>query len=241
MWVKEQGIVLSTVRHNDNTSIMRVFTRTKGCAAFVFRIGKSQHSIAKNALQQALTRIEFQTEYVPSSTLLQLREIRNLRPNCSIAASPAKSAIALFLSEFLTQALKGESCNPKLFGFLSSSLEWLEQADDSDCANFHIAVMLGVANCLGISPDMNGYREGYVLDLREGCFSTSCSHSDFASAQESKAIYGLLASSLEEMGNTPLDGRRRIMILKTLTRYFRLHMPDFPDLDSTDILEAVFA
>jgi len=241
MWVREQGIVLSTVRHNDKTSIMRVFTATRGTAAFIFHIGKTQQSIARNALQQALTQIEFQTDYIPSANLFHLKDIRNLRPNCAIAASPVKSAIALFLSEFLTHALKGESFNPKLFAFLTSSLEWLEKSDDTDCANFHIAVMLGVAACLGFSPDMDSYREGYVLDLREGCFADRCGHSDFASDLESKVIAGMLSCSLDEAKNAPLDGKRRVMMLKTLNRYFGLHLPDFPKLESTDILEAVFA
>ena len=241
MWQKERGIVVSSTRHSDNVSIIRVFTETRGMASFVFRLGHTQRSAARNSLQQALTNIEFQTDYIPSASLFHMKDMRNLRPNCNISSSPVKCAISLFLSEFLTHALKGESYNPRLYTFLSKSLDWFDKADEADCADFHLEIMLGVANGLGISPDIDGYRKGYVLDLREGCFTDICPHSDFASVSESAAIAGILDSSLMNKDDARLNGSLRAILLRVLNRYFRLHLPDFPVLESIDILETVFA
>ncbi len=241
MLQSEQGIVLASVRHNDRTSILKVFTRTHGTVPFVFRLGQSAKSAAKNSLQQPLTRIEFLTDYKPNAALLEMKEIKNRCPYSSILFSPVKSAIALFASEFLSHALMDEQCNPRLYSFLEESLEWLDYTPEKKCANFHIAVMLGTASALGISPDATGYRPGALLDMREGCFTMQPEHPDFADASTSAVIARILKCSLDETKDAPLGHEQRVLILRTLNNYFRLHIPMFPQLESISVLADVFA
>lgn len=241
MLQQEQGFVISSIRHNDKTSIMKVFTRTHGMTPFVFYLAKTGRNAGRNALQQALTQIEFQTDYIPSASLLHIRDAKNLNPYRNIPYSPVKGAICLFLSEFLTHALNGEGCNPRMYGFLENALQWLDAAQEKECANFHIAVMIGTANCLGIIPDKSGYRPGYVLDLREGCFCSQCPHTDFADPSISAVLAAMMDCRLEKVKDAPLNGQQRVMILRTLNSYFRLHVPAFPVLESIDVLESVFS
>ncbi len=241
MLQSEQGIVLASVRHNDRTSILKVFTRTHGMVSFIFHLGQSAKNAARNSLQQPLTRIEFQTDYKPSATLLGIREIKNRYPYSSIMFSPVKSAIALFVSEFLSHALMDEQCNPRMYSFLEESLEWLDSTPESKCANFHIAVMLGTAAALGISPDVTGYRAGALLDMREGCFTMQPEHTDFADAATSAVIANILQCSLDGTKDAPLNHEQRVLILRTLNNYFRLHIPMFPQLESISVLADVFA
>lgn len=241
MFQSEQGIVLASVRHNDKTNILKVFTRTHGMASFVFHLGQAAKSVAKNSLQQPLTQIEFQTDYKPSASLLSMKEIKNLHPYRSIVFSPVKSAIALFISEFLSHALMGEDCNPRLYSFLENSLEWFDNTPESQCANFHMAIMLGTATALGISPDIDNYKPGALLDMREGCFTMQPEHTDFADASTSAIIARLLQCSLEDTKDAPLNREQRVLVLRTLNNYFRLHIPMFPQLESITVLEAVFS
>lgn len=241
MLQQEQGIVVSSIRHNDKTSILKVFTRTHGMTSFVFYLAKAGRNAGRNALQQALTQIEFQTDYIPSASLLHIRDAKNLRPYRSIPYSPVKGTICLFLSEFLTHALNGEDCNSRMYVFLENALQWLDCAPEGDCANFHLAVMLGTASCLGISPDRSGYKPGYVLDMREGCFCSQCPHTDFADPSMSSVLVSLMENGLEKAKDAPLNGQQRVMILRTLNSYFRLHVPSFPVLESIDVLESVFS
>lgn len=241
MFQAEQGIVLASIRHNDRTNILKVFTRTHGMASFVFHIAQTSKNVAKNSLQQPLTQIEFQTDYKPDAQLLNMKEIKNLRPYRSIMFSPIKSAISLFLSDFLSHALTGEACNPRLYSFLEDSLEWFDAAPENICANFHLAIMLGTAAALGISPDTEGYEDGCFLDMREGCFTKQPGHTDFADAFSSATIYRLLKCGLEQTKDVPLNHEQRVLILRTLNNYFRLHIPLFPQLESISVLETVFS
>lgn len=237
----EQGIVLTSVRHNDRTNILKVYTRTHGTAAFVFHPAQTARSISRNSLQQPLTQIEFQTDYRPDASLLNIKEMRNLNPYRSIVFNPVKSAISLFVAEFLTHALANESCNSRLYSFLEDSLEWFDSTPEKQCANFHIAIMLGTASALGISPDIGRYEPGAMLDMREGCFTIQPGHTDFADVTSSAIIARFLQYRLEQTKDVPLNREQRILVLRTLNSYFRLHIPAFPQLESVSVLETVFS
>ena len=120
---------------------------------FIWFMSKSGKNASRNTLLQPLTQLEFQAEYIPTESLQHIKEIKNLAPYGDIPRNPQKSAIALFLSEFLTYALKGEQDNPSLFRYLTQSLNWFDNAPEGSYANFHIAFMIGTAAYTGICPN----------------------------------------------------------------------------------------
>lgn len=241
MWQSETGIVLGSVRHNDKTSVVHIFTETRGMVPFVWFLSKTGKNASRNALLQPLTQIEFQANYVPSDSLQHLKDIRNCHPYREITSNPEKSAISLFLSEFLTHALKGEQNNAQLFRYLQNALEWFDKAEKGTYSNFHISFMIGTALFLGICPNPTDYEPGYMLDLREGCFTAvQPGHPDYADANLSNKLALLMNLEFDEMKDAPLTGQQRVSLLGILNAYFRLHLPSFPVLKSIEILETVF-
>lgn len=241
MWQAEKGILVGSVRHNDRTSIAHVFTSEHGMVPFVWFLSKTGKNASRNTLLQPLTQLEFQAEYIPTESLQHIKEIKNCAPYVDIPHNPLKSAISLFLSEFLTYALKGEQCNPPLFRFLIESLKWFDNAPNGSYANFHIAFMIGTARHIGITPNADEYVPGCVLDMRDGCFSPLIpKHTEFVPAELSYKLYLLMNSGYDAMKDAPLTGQERVMLLNALNTYFRLHIPSFPVLKSIEVLEAVF-
>ena len=241
MWQAEKGILVGSVRHNDRTSIAHVFTSEHGMVPFVWFLSKTGKNASRNTLLQPLTQLEFQAEYIPTESLQHIKEIKNCAPYVDIPHNPLKSAISLFLSEFLTYALKGEQCNPPLFRFLIESLKWFDNALNGSYANFHIAFMIGTARHIGITPNADEYVPGCVLDMRDGCFSPLIpKHTEFIPAELSYKLYLLMNSGYDAMKDAPLTGQERVMLLNALNTYFRLHIPSFPVLKSIEVLEAVF-
>ena len=241
MWQAEKGILVGSVRHNDRTSIAHVFTSEHGMVPFVWFLSKTGKNASRNTLLQPLTQLEFQAEYIPTESLQHIKEIKNCAPYVDITHNPLKSAISLFLSEFLTYALKGEQCNPPLFRFLIESLKWFDNAPNGSYANFHIAFMIGTARHIGITPNADEYVPGCVLDMRDGCFSPLIpKHTEFIPAELSYKLYLLMNSGYDAMKDAPLTGQERVMLLNALNTYFRLHIPSFPVLKSIEVLEAVF-
>ena len=241
MFQLEKGIMVGAIRHNDRTSVAHIFTSDHGMVPFIWFLSKNGKNASRNTLLQPLTQLEFQSEYIPTETLQHIKEVKNCSPYREIPRNPQKSAIALFLSEFLTYALKGEQNNPHLFRYLTESLNWLDTAPDGSYANFHIAFMIGTASYTGICPNADDYAPGTVLDLREGCFSIlEPKHTEWLNKELSYKLHQLMSSGFDQIKDTPLTGQERVMLLNSLNTYFRLHIPAFPVLKSIEILETVF-
>ena len=241
MYIPEKGIMIVSVRHNDRTSVAHIFTCDHGMVPFIWFLSKSGKNASRNTLLQPLTQLEFQAEYIPTESLQHIKEIKNCSPYRDIPRNPLKSAISLFLSEFLTYTLKGEQSNPPLFRYLTESLNWLDNAAEGSFANFHIAFMIGTAAFTGVCPNADDYTPGAMLDLREGCFSIlEPKHTEWLDAQLSYKLHQLMSSSYDHIKDAPLTGQERVMLLGSLNTYFRLHVPSFPVLKSIEVLETVF-
>lgn len=239
MWQKEQGIILSTIRHNDKTSVVHIFTKSHGHVTFIFHLAKTGKSIARNTLLQPLTQLEFDSQYIPNDSLQQLREPKNNSPYTEIQYDPVKRAMVLFISEFLSYALKEESRNERLFNYICDSINRLDRS--SKFSNFHLLFMLGITQFIGIRPNSEKYLPGYFLDLQNGDFIKELpTHNDYISAESSYKLAMLLSSDYENMDNIPLTRQGRIQILYCMNEYFKLHIPGFPTLKSIEILESIF-
>ncbi|MBO4561119.1 MAG: DNA repair protein RecO C-terminal domain-containing protein [Bacteroidaceae bacterium] len=242
MWQPEKGIMIGAVRHNDRTSVAHIFTSDHGMVPFIWFLSKSGKNASRNTLLQPLTQMEFQAEYIPTESLQHIKEIKNCSPYCDIPRNPLKSAISLFLSEFLTYALKGEQNNPRLYRYLTESLNWFDNAPDGTYANFHIAFMIGTAAYTGICPNADEYAPGSILDLREGCFCLSePKHTEWLTKELSYKLYLLMCSDMDHINDAPLTGQERVLLLNAMNTWFRLHVPAFPVLKSIEVLDAVFS
>ena len=241
MWQAEKGILIGSVRHNDRTSVAHIFTSQHGMVPFIWFLSKTGKNASRNTLLQPLTQLEFQAEYIPTENLQHIKEIKNCAPYGDIPRNPLKSAISLFLSEFLTYALKGEQNNPQLYGFLTESLKWFDNAAHGSYSNFHIAFMIGTASHIGICPNIDDYTPGCVLDMRDGCFTPLLpKHTEYIPAELSYKLYLLMNSDYDGIKDAPLTGQERVMLLNALNNFFRLHIPSFPVLKSIEVLETVF-
>jgi len=242
MWQAEQGILIGAVRHNDRSSVARIFTRTHGMVAFIWFMSRSGKNVSRNTLLQPLTHLDFQADYVPNENLHHIKDAKNSFPYKDISSNPLKSAVSLFLSEFLTYALRDEQNNPGLYRFLTESLQWFDNAPQGAYANFHLAFMIGTAHYIGICPNADEYTPGCVLDMRDGCFSPLLpKHTEFIPAELSYKLHLLMGSSYNDIKDAPLTGQERVMLLNALNTYFRLHVPSFPILKSIEVLETVFS
>lgn len=240
MWQKEVGILLSVIKHNDKSNVVHIFSREQGYSSYMFYLAKSGKGAAKNAILQPLTRIEFESKGErQGKTLQHLSQIRNRAPYRSIPFDPVKRVLAIYLSEFLTYALRNEESNYGLFTAIEESFEWLDSAEQY--SNFHLLLMIIVARHLGIMPNSDQYCPGYYFDMKEGEYvENKPAYKEQIDCQLSYKLALLSASNLHTMQNTPLTHQERVLLLRKLNEYYRIHLPLFPRLKSIDILEEIF-
>ena len=241
MITKTRGIVLRSVRFGESSLIVDVLTKSSGRVSFMVHIPKTSKGKIKKQYFQPMTLLDFEYDFRQRSNLQHIKDVRVSLPYSSIPIDPAKSCISLFLSEFIYYATRNEQENPTLFTYISTSLEWLDNAYE-DFANFHLVFMMRLGKFLGFHPFLEDFTPGCFFDLRNGCFTLSMPlHADFLNAADAGHLYNLMRMNFDTMKLFKLSHDDRNRITEIVLRYYKLHLPNMPELQSFDILREVFA
>ena len=242
MLEKTQGIVLHYNRFGDDSAIVDIFTLSNGCIPFLVRDRQQQR---KGGLQTTLLRplniVELIYDFRPSISLQRIKELHIAHCYTSLPYHPIKETLALFLSEFLHDALRNEIQNTDLYHYILYSLQWLDNAHEG-LANFHIAFLIRLTHYLGFWPNIKDKENLTFFDLRDSVATdTMPSHGFFLKAEEASIIPKLLRINLHNMHRFRLTRQQRGRILDVLTLYYQLHVPEFRDLRSLAVLREVLA
>ena len=241
MITKTRGIVLRSVRFGESSLIVDVLTKSSGRVSFMVHIPKTSKGKIKKQYFQPMTLLDFEYDFRQRSNLQRIKDVRVSLPYSSIPIDPAKSCISLFLSEFIYYATRNEQENPTLFTYISTSLEWLDNAYE-DFANFHLVFMMRLGKFLGFHPFLEDFTPGCFFDLRNGYFTLSMPlHTDFLNAADAGHLYNLMRMNFDTMKLFKLSHDDRNRITEIVLRYYKLHLPNMPELQSFDILREVFA
>ena len=171
MLQKTVGIVLHILKYNDTSNIVEVYTELSGRASFLVAVPRSKKAAVKSVLFQPLALIEFEADYRPNTSLFRIKEAKSFSPFASIPYDPFKSAIALFLAEFLYRAIREEAENRPLFAYLQHSILWLDACKIS-FANFHLVFLMRLSRFLGLYPNLDDYHTGDYFDMLNANFTS---------------------------------------------------------------------
>lgn len=242
MTEKDCGLVLRTVKYGDNALITDIFTPQRGSVSFLIRLPKARRKARLSpVLFRPLSLLDMDFRFRPSASLQRLNDARPLIVYASLPYHPIKSAVTLFLAEFLWRALKNETGNEALFSFLVYSLEWFDAAN-SHFADFHIVLLTRLTQFLGFRPNAGKGRRGEYFDLLNGCYTPlRPNHPSFLNPDEAAYVPLFLHASFDSMHLLRMNAAQRRRCLAVLIRYYKLHIPSFPDIKSADVLKDVFS
>ena len=257
MLVKTEAIVLHSFKYGESRLIVEMFTRQEGRLSFAVPIPKTAKGRLKKQYFQPMTLLEVECDVRQRNQLQKLKDARLLTAYASIPFSPEKLAIALFTAEFLYHALRSEQQDELLFAYISSSMQWLDAAP-AGYANFHLTFLMHMSRFLGFYPNLDlthdpspnsPKREGSIggegdvfFDLREARFcNTAPLHRDFLQPEEAGMIQLLMRMDFPTMHLFRLSHQERNRIVDVLVQYYRLHIPQFPELRSLSVLQELWA
>lgn len=240
MYEKTKGIVLRVNKLDDERKILEVYTKERGCLSFVVNSNVSKNSKLKNVYFFPLTVLTLEYDY---RQRYSMQTISGLVLNTSIQSggfNPYKSAISLFLAEFLSFVLKHEPHNEPLFDFIENSLKWLQESYNG-FNNFHLLFMAHISKFLGIPPSMETYRAGMYFDMMDSVFVTEQPTHPFFLVPEAADLFSILfRTTYDTMSMIVLSRQNKQDLMTILTRYYQLHYPGIPDLKSQSVLTDVF-
>lgn len=137
MLTESRAIVLRTIKYNDESFIAETLTEGHGRVSFLVRISRSPRAAVRHTLFQPLALLTICWNHREGNALKRPKSVGVSTPLVSIPYDPRKSAVALFLSEFLQAAIKVEDASGLLFQYIYTSIEWFDTAP-KDFANFHL-------------------------------------------------------------------------------------------------------
>ena len=241
MLQKTECIVLRTVKYKDTALMATVYTEVSGRASVVVPVSRSRRAAVRSVLFQPPALVELEAEVRSSSPVGRVKEARTAYPYTSLPYAPRKAAIALFLSEFLYRVLREETENRPLFAYLRSSLLWLDTCR-AGFANFHLVFLMRLSRFLGLYPNLEDYAAGDWFDLRAACFTPlrPAAHNDCLPPDEAARMARLMRMDYATMHLFRLTREERARCLEVILTYYRLHLPDLPELRSVEVLREVF-
>lgn len=256
MLTKTEALVLHAIKYGEQKLIVDMFTRTHGRLSFVVSLSKGGRGRMKKQYFQPLTHLSIECDLLPQRQLQKLSDVAIATPLSTLLYDPSKLSISLFLSEFLYHALKGEQQNEPLFDYVMSSIQWLD-GRERDFANFHLVFLMHLSRFLGFYPNLDrsplevsaqvsslstpSSLSALYFDLRSATFcSRPPVHRDFLMPEEASQLMLMMRMDFPTMHLFRMSRRQRQRCVEVALLYYRLHLPDFPDLRSLSILRELY-
>ncbi len=237
---QSRAIVLHIQRYNDESLIADVLTEERGCVGMMVRVSRSRRAAVRHTLFRPLAVLDLTWDDRPRASLQRPRAAQTALPLCSVPYHPLKSAMALFIAEFLHHAVRTERDCREVFGYVVRSVEWLD-ACPSGFANFHLVFLMRLTRFLGIEPNAAGAETGAFFDLRSAEFVPSQPlHADFLRPEDARLVPLFMRMRYGNMRVFRFSGAERSRLLAYINTYYRLHLPAFPELRSLAVLREVF-
>lgn len=237
MLVKTKAIVISSLKYQEKSLIVKCFTQNSGLKSyFVQNAFSSKKSNQKIAYFQPLTILEIEANHKNKGTLEHFKEIRLAAAYNTINTDIIKSTIVIFLSEILHYSIQEEEKNEALFTFLETALLWLDTHEET--SNFHLILLLETTKFLGFYPDTSEM-EGPFFEIKEGIFTPLLGIGCLTGHETMlfKKLIGLKFDSSQKVFN----GTERQVLLKILLDYYAAHLDGFRKPKSLDVLKEVFS
>ncbi|MFN8285174.1 MAG: DNA repair protein RecO [Chitinophagales bacterium] len=236
MYHKTKGIVLHTIKYSETSVIAKIYTEGFGLLSFIVKGVRSTKSKNKASLLQPLTILDMEISHRENKGLQFIKEFRRFYNYSSLPFDTLKSAIALFLLEVISKAIREHETNEEMFVFIEDSLIALDKELKLN-PDFHLVFLVNFARHLGFMPHDNFNEDRCYFEMRESVF-VNVSGPTTLNKSESRIVNELLTANLFTPLKTKLTRAERKQMLAHLIKYYQWHIENF-SLKSPEVLEEI--
>lgn len=239
MLQKTNGIILHSIKYNDNATIVTIYTQLFGRISYMVYGVNKKKSKFRAAFLQPLSLVEIDVFHSHSKNIQSIKDIRSNFPLMGIPYHPVKNSLALFVSEVLYRSLKQTDPDENLYNFLENSIRMLDCCDEG-IANFHLVFLMKLTKYLGFEPNIEDIDNKY-FDLMNGVFVRETPpHSHFLTQELTCKFIQIINTDFLNLNTLILSRNERFMLIETMIEYFKLHVTDFHGLNSLPVLHSLF-
>lgn len=235
------ALVLHTTQYKETSVIAKIFTRQLGVRSYILKGVRKGGSRTKQNLLQPLSYLDLVVYNNPKTQLNYLKEIAphmGQAPQISndMSDEAVHNALRFFMTELLYKALREEEPMPELFDYVVNSSQFTESG--VNLSNQPILFLLTVSRHLGIAPLDNYCQREPLFDLLNGRYCYGGENT--LNANMSQLLHYYLQSSNEGAPVPITTLTQRTELINCLLEYFQLHLAEFRNFKSHEILHTVF-
>lgn len=227
------------MKYGETSVIADIFTEEKGLCSFIGGSVRTAKARMPFNLFQSMTVVDLVAYHREGSGANRLKEVRAAEVWSAIPFDITRGAVALFMAEVCRKSIHEEEENSELFDFLLGHLRWLD-VTPHPIANLHLHFLLGLSGFLGFQPQDPEEDGDLFYDLKDGEFTQMPPPQSFLlEPDQARQMLALLKSPLELVHEIPLSRPQRKVLLNKFLQFYQLHLPNFKDVNTPEILEMV--
>ena len=223
---KTRGIVINNIKYGETSIIAKIYTESFGLQTYIENGVRGTKAKNKIALFQPLNILDLIVYYKETGGIQRIAEVQPTIILCSIPYDFKKTGIGLFIAEILYKTLKEESSNLEMFGFLISSIQWLDTIQEN-FENFHLQFLLKLARYLGFDP-----QSAHELLEQIGRITSS-------SGTGTDALDFLIKNNYSD--NIKITGALRRDILEKILQFYNFQIENFGEIKSLAVLREILS
>jgi len=237
-----KGIVIHHFKYNEKSVIAKIYTQKYGLQSFIINGVRSKKSKSKASLLQPLSLVEINAIKKENKGLQRLKEIKSAYSFQEVPFQIYKTSIAFFIAEVLYKAIREEEKNELLFDFLYGSIQILD-LQTAHYVNFHLLFLAQLTKYLGFYPQNIDFLiddSTIYFDIQEGIFTGKTPfHQFYLESPLSNQLKILFGINFDKMDQLNIDNNTRKLILNAILNYYSLHLSNFEQLKSKEVLEEI--
>ncbi|HLQ99121.1 MAG TPA: DNA repair protein RecO [Sphingobacterium sp.] len=238
MIYKTRGIAIRTVKYKNSGLIAHIYTEEFGIQHYLVQGLHKTKSKIKDNLFRGLQLLDLEVYHRNTNKLERIREVSLAHLQHNNAHDISKSSILLFLNEVLYKVLKSQEADPALFKFIYNSILWLE-TKEKKYSDFHLVFLMKLSRLLGFGPTPSV--SPHYFDLRLGIFTSWMPpHPDFSDGSLTAYFNQLITTNYQEVHTLGYSKTVRLQLLELLLKFYHLHIDNFGEVKSLNILKDVF-
>lgn len=245
---KTKGIVLKIIRYGETSLVVTIFTELFGIQTYMVNgVRTSKRPGARAILYQPAAILEMEVYYNEQKTMQRIKECTWSVVYQHILSHVVKNSIALYMVELLYKSLKQPEENATLFYFCEDAFTQLDAAEPQIAANVPLYFTLHLADFFGFKINNNQPpridEENYYVDLVEGNFTDDQPiHPHFLKGENAIITAELLnIMQLHELEQLKLNSSKRRELLLKYQDYYALHIQEFGQLKTLQVLHEVLS
>ena len=230
-----QGLVLRTINYSETSVIVKVFTREMGVRSYIVKGVRSAKGRVKQNLLQPLSYLDMAVYDSHKTNINYIKDMSPAEQFSDLKCDSVKVTLVFFMTELLYKTLNEEEPMPEVFDYVVEQLRGIDNGSIK-VGNQPLLFMLQMSTYLGIEP-LNNYSVGEPLfNLKEGKFVGTKVDDYLLDNNDSLTMHYLLAAY---HGTSQVPKVSSSGALHTLIDYYGLHLPEFRNFKSHEILHTI--